>query len=708
GLRAAVIGAAANADVDGWTLLDALRQFPTRTIDIKVSDLWELRKALTVYFSYNQAVVRAIQLQADAETAAQASVNPAGLPDLSQPGPYQFLRDTITITNPTLGQTAAGLSVNYDFAVNAYIPQGLNQPAPIVIISHGFGATREDFTFLAEHLVSYGIAVLLPEHVGSNLDYRQEYLGGRLNTLLSPIEFLDRPREISFLIDELEQFVKNSPDWANRFNLDQIGVMGDSLGGSTALALSGAEINHARLRKSCETDSLMLNFALYLACRARFLPPQNYSLGDPRIKAAIVAHPVGSSLYGPEGLSQVNIPLLMVAGSDDIVSPVVTEQIHPFVWIRSEPKYLALLTVGTHFTSKPPGEGSNNFWSFLAGEHRDVGTQYLKMLNVAFWQAHLQGREEALSYLTASNGQAASEGNPLTLDIIRSLTPEQLTESYGRQPPIPIIPDPVTAIPPPRTEQVRTEIKHTGVLKIAMRRDAAPFGYINADSQWTGYCGNFAIALRDHLTKELDIPLGVELVELPSSSENRFSLVQNGQVHLECGPNTIGQDVEGVVFSNPFSVSGARFLIREGEQTLVNPNTSLENIQLAVLPGTSTEQFVRSQYPEATIIPFEGALGRAEAVKALIKGDIDAFASDGILSAGEVLRQNLSPENYTFLPDFPLTCQFYGLVLPAGDPDWQNTVNQFLASEASLRVSDQWFSNVFQGQLDQLDYCLNQ
>ena len=708
GLRAAVIAAAAAADPEGWTLLDAMRQFPSRSIDLNVTDFLELRRALTGYLSYHEAAIRAIQLQADAEAAAEAGVNPATLPDLSQPGTYRFSRDTFTVTNPALRQTATGLSVNYDFAVDAYVPQGLSQPAPIIIISHGFGGVREDFTFLAEHLASYGFVVLLPDHVGSNLDFRQVYLGGRLNTLLSPTEFLDRPEEISFLIDELEQLVNTSPTWAARLNIDQIGVMGDSLGGSTALALAGAEINYARLNERCGADILNLNFALYLQCRARFLPPQNFTLREPRVKAVIAAHPMGSWLYGPEGVGQVEIPLLMVTGSDDIISPVVIEQIHPFIWLQSESKHLALLKVGTHFSSKPPGEGSEGIWEALSGEHRDIGARYFKILNVAFWRAYLQGQSEALSYLTAGYGQAVSEGNPLTLDVISSLTPEQLVAAYGKQPPIPIIPPPVMATTPPRAEKVRAEIQRTEVLKIGMRRDAAPFGYIDANSQWAGYCGDFAIALRDYLSAEFDIDAGVELVELPSTLENRFALVQNNQVHLECGPNTIRQDIEDIVFSNPFFVAGGRLLVRKGQETVVNPNTPLENIQLALLPGTTTEQYVRSAYPRANLVPFEGGGGRAEAVTALAAGEVDAFASDGILAAGEILRQNLSPENYALLPEVPLTCEYYGMILPAADPAWRDTINQFISTEAARRISDRWFSRLFQGQLDNLEYCLNQ
>ncbi len=340
GLRASLIGAAANSDAEGWTILDAIAQFPTKTVEVNVQDLLELKKLLGIYLDYNQAAVQAIVNKAQAE--AESDFDFTNLPDLSQPGIYNFKQRTITVTNPALRQTEAGLSVNYDFPVDVYLPQGLSEPAPIIIISHGFGAVKENFVYIAEHLASYGFVVFVPDHVGSDLSYRQIYLEGRLNTLLSPIEFINRPQEISFLIDQLEEFVTSDSQWAQFLNLEQIGVMGDSLGGTTVLSLAGAEIEHARLVKTCDRDKVILNFSLYLQCRAQHLPPENFNLGDPRIKAAIAGHPLASGIFGPEGMGKINIPLLMTAGSQDLVAPVVTEQIHPFVWMQSEPKYLAL------------------------------------------------------------------------------------------------------------------------------------------------------------------------------------------------------------------------------------------------------------------------------------------------------------------------------------------------------------------------------
>ncbi|PSN14082.1 dienelactone hydrolase [filamentous cyanobacterium CCT1] len=709
-LRAAMINAAV-ANPEGWTLIDVLRAFPTENIAVSLEDLLTIRRSLATFLSYNQAVVEAIQQQAAAEATAQPTIDLATLPDLTQPGPYAFQKETIVVENSVVRQTSTGLNVNYDFPVDVYLPQGTPGPAPIVILSHGFGDIKESFTFIAEHLASYGFVVLLPDHVGSDLAYRQQFLQGRLNTLLSPMEFLNRPQEISFLIDQLERLVAMSPSWADRLDLDRIGIMGDSLGATTALSLAGAEITYARIAEACGPDSFSLNFALYLECRARFLPPQNYQLRDDRIKAIYVTHPMGGHLFGPEGMSQIAIPLMMVVGSNDIVSTMVTEQAHPFIWSQANPKYLALLQVGTHFSSKPGHETSsdtsgtsgggneavNQVFSLLTGQHRDVGTRYSKALSVAFWQTYLQDQASALPYLTARYGQAVSVDQPLRLDIIQALTPEQLVTAYGRTPPVPILPPSVAVPPPPRNETVLGEIERTGVLRVAFRNDAPPFGYIDSQNAWAGACGTMAIALSRHLTTALDTPVDIQVAELTSTLQNRFDLVRDGVVHLECGPNTIRTDVPGVAFSHPFYVTGAKFLVPSDRAAT---NFSQPGLRLGVLQDSTTEAFVRSTYPNATVVTFSGAKDREQAVQAVVAGAIDAFVSDSVLSAAERDRQNLSPSQFALVPEVPLTCEYYGLILPLNDPEWQTTVNSLLRESEGIAAA-------FEQNLSEFNYCLN-
>jgi len=706
GLRAAVIGAAAKAGPEGWTLIDVMREFPTETIDVSVAGLLALQRELSVYLGYNRAAVQAILDQAATEATGE-TVNAAALADLSQPGPYSVVEETITVTNPALRQTGEGLTVNYDFDVDVYIPQGLTAPAPVVIVSHGFGAVKEDFVFLNQHLASHGYVVMAPDHVGSDLSYREAYLGGRLNTLLSPIEFVNRPEEVSFLIDELERLVATSPAWAGRLNLEQIAAIGDSLGSSTVMALAGAEITYPRLQEVCDSETLMLNFALYLQCRARYLPPKNYNLSDPRIKSVIAAHNLGAGLYGYEGIQKIDRPILMVSGDWDVVSPVVTEQIFPFIWMQQSPKYMALLQVGTHFSSKPPGEGAGDVPNILMGDNREIGATYYKILATAFLGAHLRGDESFLPYLTASYADALSGENPMTVDIITALTAEQVESAYDGTPPVAVIPPPIQPAVAPRDESILEAIRRTGELKIAMRRDAVPFGYANDEDDWSGYCPSLALSLRDYIRTELQEEIAIELVELPSTLDNRFDLVRDGNVYLECGPNTVREGIEGIVFSDLIFATGSHLLTTTTNAPNVNPNRGLGGLSIGVLSNSTNEAYLVEQYPEANVVRFTGPTGRVDAIEAVNQGDIDAFLGDDVLTISEVVYQNRPVDNLTLVPELPLTCEYYGLALPADDPEWVNTVNAFLKTEAGSGIWQERLGAYATYALDTLSYCLN-
>jgi ABC-type amino acid transport substrate-binding protein len=437
------------------------------------------------------------------------------------------------------------------------------------------------------------------------------------------------------------------------------------------------------------------------------LPPQNYDLKDPRIKAVVAAHPLGGGLYGPEGFGQINVPLLMVSGSNDIVSTVVTEQIHPFVWLQTEPKYLAMFEGGTHFTSKPGREGAAGIFKLLAGEHRDVGSRYYKILSVAFWNAYLRGQTEFLPYLTARYGEFISAGQPMAVDIISDLSASQLEAAYGGAPPIPVVPAAIAPRPAPRAESVLAEIARTGVLKVGLRKDAAPFGFINQDDAWDGYCGDLALSLGRYLTDHLNLDSPIEVVELTSTLDNRYDLLRAGTVHLECGPNTIRSDVAGITFSNPIFVGSAQFLTLAGQPEPINPNLPLAGVRLGLLSNTTTEQFVQTTYPDAEPVTFSGPEGRTMAIQAVQQGTIDAFVGDGILTYAALRLEGKPLEEFALIPELPLTCEFYGLLLPDNDPQWRTLINQYLVSDSENAISTEWFADLYPATLNQADFCLN-
>ena len=87
-------------------------------------------------------------------------------------------------------------------------------------------------------------------------------------------------------------------------------------------------------------------------------------------------------------------------------------------------------------------------------------------------------------------------------------------------------------------------------------------------------------------------------------------------------------------------------------------------------------------------------MGRQRGVQAVKQGTVDAFASDGILLLGEVAQQGLSLEDYELVPEYPLTCDRYGMILPPADPQWKSLVNSVIESPRSQRILANFFAEI--------------
>ena len=699
-IRAALIQAA--SDPKGLTAINLMRKFPTEEIQLNSKLIFSLVKEANNYLAYNESTVKAIAQVAEEEITSQSQVDFDRLPDVRQPGDYAIERKEMSFEVERVRQTEIGLSDSYQLETDAYLPKDLTKPAPLAIITHGFTSSRGDFQYLAEHLASHGYIVLVPEHIGSDAVYKEAFLRGELNTTISPIEFYSRPQDITTLLDEVEESELNS-----LVNWQQVGIFGHSFGGNTALVVAGAPINQERINQECQENELFLNASMLLQCRASFLPPIDFDRRDSRIKAVIAINPVTSTALGPESMGKIEIPTMMLGGSKDIAAPFVMEQAHPFLWLKTQNKYLGLMAGGTHGYEDNQGT-TNSSSGLFANPSPKLRRSYLKAMSLAFFESYLGDSQSERTpnyqaYLSPAYARHISD-RKLALYPIESLTPEQLELAYGDIPPTPPIPKTI-AISPETEENVLAQIRNTKTLKVAMRSDTAPFSYVDdRDHEWTGYCGDLADSFGEYLEQRLNIAGGIKVIKLSSSLENRFELVRDNTVHLECGPNTITLDKQDTTFSNPFLTSGTRFLVAKNNAAKVN--RELTGIRVGVLQGSTNADFLQETYPQAEAVYFQGKEGRVDAIEATAKGNIDAFISDGVLLQGEIERQNLPSKHYLLTPEQPLTCNFYGLILPEGQSKWKSLVNNFI-TEKGQELQNQWFKDYSAQTLADADYCLN-
>lgn len=440
-IRAALILAA--SDPEGLTIVNVLRKFPTYGIRIDIDRALGIANELTTLINRSNRAIEGIAKLSEAQAVLEPEIPPAERLQPQLPGPYTWKKSSVTLTSPNRDRT---------FGIDIYLPQGSPRPAPVVVISHGLGSDRISFEYLAEHLASYGFAVAVPEHPGSNAKQLQNLITGKANEVVEPAEFVNRPLDVKDLLDYLTSLSVSNRAYRGQLDLQRVGIIGQSFGGYTALALAGAQMNFAQLDKDCRLENDTWNISLLLQCRARGLDRSQYNFTDPRIKAAIAVNPISSSILGETSLSKIQIPIMVIAGTADTVAPALVEQIQPFTWLTSPNKYLVLMKNGTHFSTIdqspqsifiPPPD--------VIGPEPALARRYLNGLSVAFMESYLNNQSQFRPYVASSYAQSISRDS-LGLGILRSLTPLQLQQLLNTPPPPsrPASPPP-TPTPPPQT-----------------------------------------------------------------------------------------------------------------------------------------------------------------------------------------------------------------------------------------------------------------
>ncbi len=419
-IRGALIRAA--ADPEGITLVNFLRYFPTPRVYIDVRQGVEVAQRIQRLLQRTRQVVS----QASAPSGDGAGLDFSQLPDLQKPGPF-------LVDRYVLEDLVDASRNNRPLPTDLYLPRWVtlaanpaaDPPSPLLVISHGLGEDRTSFRYLAVHLASYGYTVAVLEHPGSSSQRIADLLAGQVTAVVDPQEFIDRPKDVSFVLDELSRRAQTDPQLRGRIRSERVGIFGHSFGGYTALALAGAELELASLQAACANrPDPSLNPSVVLQCRAASLSGDRLNLSDPRVQGVVVANPVTSLIFGRRGMAQVKVPVMVVSGTNDTVAPALSEQIEPFAALPP-PKYLITLTGGTHFSTDDPGAGGViKLPEAIIGPAPELARQYVSALSVAFFNTTVAQDPDFAVYLSSEYAQALSRA-PLPLQLNLEAPPLQ-------------------------------------------------------------------------------------------------------------------------------------------------------------------------------------------------------------------------------------------------------------------------------------------
>jgi predicted dienelactone hydrolase len=406
GLRSAAI--LATADPKGVSVISFLRQFPT-DIRIDVQRVLSFVQRVSSILKKTQTMVVALNQQTERIAVYEQHVNFNQLPDLRQSGDHSYQKQPFDLYDTKRQRRIIG---------DLYVPKSTNATIPVIVMSNGLGAGRDRFDEIALHLASHGFAIATLDHPGSDRQRLREFYAGLHRENFDATEYLDRPKDISFLLNQLEQL--NQTQFDNRLNLEQVGIFGYSFGGSTALSLAGAEIDFDYLQTDCETETGLVNISLLYQCRALELPRDIASLKDERIKAAFVFVPFGKSLFGKTGIAKANIPIFWEVTDLDILTPLAVEQLPAFAALTTTDKYLSVTQGLPHarvtYDALSRLTQTTTAWEDL----KTIAHNYQNALSLAFFKVYVEQDQQYRPYLTAAYAKALTQA-PYSLSLVQSL-----------------------------------------------------------------------------------------------------------------------------------------------------------------------------------------------------------------------------------------------------------------------------------------------
>lgn len=322
-----------------------------------------------------------------------------------------LLAETVYVPADGTHQVATWLADWHDASRDRKIPVKIYYPAdaggpacPVILFSHGLGATRETYAYLGKYWAAHGYVSVHVQHPGSDA----EVIAGTNRPLVKlrklktaandPENFPNRPLDIEFALDELGR-LQGDPAFPlhGRMDLEHVAAAGHSFGAYSVLALAGQAIG--------PDDSVA------------------YYGPDPRFLAGLaMSSDAALTTNLDDAYDRIWMPIFHLTGTKDqlgnghlagdgaiIGNTTAAERRVAYDHTRHAPAWLLILQGGDHrlFSGLPRTRGND--------EHDEAYRHLVSVASTAFWDAMLRGDPAAQHWLD-EGGFAALLGDSGTFE----------------------------------------------------------------------------------------------------------------------------------------------------------------------------------------------------------------------------------------------------------------------------------------------------
>ncbi len=221
-----------------------------------------------------------------------------------------------------------------------------NRKKDLVIFMPGLGGNINNFSWLGSGLSKKGWPVIFIEHKGSDSVALNSSIKGDKALPGSADIYLNRIKDLDFVINSYKKGQLGFKD-SNSYIL-----MGHSLGALISMLYEGNLPSNEFLSR-CENaleDFALTNLSKLLQCQLSEIPIPEFEKSK-ELKAIVGFSSFGSLIWSNKMNSGIDVPILFIGGTFDLITPLVSEQFNIFLANESNELNRFLIVEGaSHFS----------------------------------------------------------------------------------------------------------------------------------------------------------------------------------------------------------------------------------------------------------------------------------------------------------------------------------------------------------------------
>ncbi|MCO4890031.1 MULTISPECIES: glutamate/aspartate ABC transporter substrate-binding protein [Cupriavidus] len=236
------------------------------------------------------------------------------------------------------------------------------------------------------------------------------------------------------------------------------------------------------------------------------------------------------------------------------------------------------------------------------------------------------------------------------------------------------------------------KIKDTGVITLGVRESSIPFNYNLGGVRQVGYSYDINMKIVEAIKDQLKLP-NLQVKEIPITSQNRITLLQNGTIDIECGSTTNNLERQKqVAFTNSIFIIGTRIMVKKDAG--IKDWADLKGKNVVTTAGTTSERLLRKMNDDQKLgVNIISTKDHGQSFLTLESGRAVAFMMDDALLYGERAKAK-NPADWIVVGK-PQSRESYGCMIRKDDPQFKklsdNVISGMMKDGSINTLYTKWF-----------------